>query len=207
RAGALLARLAAALLALAAGWTLAQRVALERVREAGEHKLDLYAASLDNTLAKYEPLPGIVALKEEVVSLLRAPNAPGLSDSVSRYLERVNAEAKSGVLYVIDPAGNTLAASNWGEEASFVGMNLAYRPYVRDALEHGSGRFYGIGTTSGVPGFYYSRAIRDAGRAIGVAVVKVSVDEIEQAWAGAADIALVVDANSVVFLASQPGWK
>jgi two-component system C4-dicarboxylate transport sensor histidine kinase DctB len=202
-----LALLAVAVLALAAAWVLSQRVAIERVRQAAEHRLDLYAASLDNTLAKYEPLPGIVALKEEVVSLLRAPGTPGLADSVNRYLERVNAEAKSGVLYVIDPAGDTLAASNWNDEASFVGMNLAYRPYVREALEHGSGRFYGIGTTSGVPGFYYSRPIRDGGRAIGVAVVKVSVDEIERAWAGAADIALVVDANSVVFLASQPEWK
>ena len=37
-------------------------------------------------------------------------------------------------------------------------MDLSYRPYFHDALERGTGRFYGIGTTSGKPGFYYSQA-------------------------------------------------
>ena len=79
------------------------------------------------------------------------------------YLAEVNAKAHSSVLYVLDTRGLTLAASNWNEEASFVGMDLGYRPYVRDAVDRGSGRFYGIGTTSGKPGFYYSQAIRDHG--------------------------------------------
>ena len=111
------------------------------------------------------------------------------------------------MLYVLDTHGLTLAASNWNEEASFVGMDLSYRPYFRDAIEHGAGRFYGIGTTSGKPGFYYSQAIRDHDEVIGVAVVKVSLDHVEQAWSGGGDIALVVDASGVVFLASDPEWK
>ena len=123
------------------------------------------------------------------------------------YLSEVNTAARSAVLYVLDTHGLTLAASNWNEEASFVGMDLSYRPYFRDAIEHGAGRFYGIGTTSGKPGFYYSQAIRDHDEVIGVAVVKVSLDHVEQAWSGGGDIALVVDASGVVFLASDPEWK
>jgi two-component system, NtrC family, C4-dicarboxylate transport sensor histidine kinase DctB len=193
--------------ALAIACTVAERIGTERLREAGAHKLDLYAASLDSALAKYEYLPGIVTLKGDVVNLLRSPRTPGLHDSVNRYLAQVNSAARSAVLYVIDTKGRTLASSNWDEEASFVGRNLDYRPYVGDALRSDTGRFYGIGTTSGKPGFYYSRAIRDGNEAIGVAVAKVSLDPIEQAWAGAGDIALVVDASGVVFLASKPEWK
>jgi two-component system C4-dicarboxylate transport sensor histidine kinase DctB len=126
---------------------------------------------------------------------------------VNLYLSEVNTEAHSAVLYVLDTRGLTLAASNWNEEASFVGMDLSYRPYFHDAVEHGTGRFYGIGTTSGKPGFYYSQAIRDRDEVIGVAVVKVSLDHVEQAWSGGGDIALVVDASGVVFLASDPEWK
>src|SRR5207237_6064827 len=71
----------------------------------------------------------------------------------------------------------------------------------------GTGCFYGIGTTSGKPGFYYSQAIRDRGQVIGVAAVKVSLDHVENAWSRGGDLALVVDANGVVFLASDPAWK
>jgi len=199
--------LACAVAALTLSCTLAERIGTERLRDAGTHRLDLYAASLDSALAKYEYLPGIVSLKRDVVTLLRSPQTPGLQDSVNRYLAQVNSAARSAVLYVIDTDGRAIASSNWDEEASFVGRNLEYRPYIEDALRSDAGRFYGIGTTSGKPGFYYSRAIRDRGVAIGVAVAKVSLDTIEQAWAGAGDIALVVDASGVVFLASKPEWK
>jgi two-component system, NtrC family, C4-dicarboxylate transport sensor histidine kinase DctB len=199
--------LCAAVAALGIAWTSAERIGIERLHDAGAHKLDLYAASLDSALGKYEYLPGVAALRNEVVALLRNPAAPGLQHAVNLYLAEVNAEAHSAVLYVLDTRGRALASSNWNEEASFVGMDLGYRPYVRDALDRGTGRFYGIGTTSGKPGFYYSQAIRDHGEVIGVAAVKVSLDHVEQAWSRGGDLALVVDASGVVFLASDPDWK
>jgi two-component system C4-dicarboxylate transport sensor histidine kinase DctB len=199
--------LCSAAAALGIAWTSAERIGIERLRDTGLHKLDLYEASLESALAKYDYLPGIVALRQEVVALLRSPAAPGLQQSVNLYLSEVNTEAHSAVLYVLDTRGLTLAASNWNEEASFVGMDLSYRPYFHDAVDHGTGRFYGIGTTSGKPGFYYSQAIRDRDEVIGVAVVKVSLDHVEHAWSGGAEIALVVDASGVVFLASDPEWK
>jgi len=193
--------------ATAIAWISAERMGIERLHDAGIHKLDLYAASLESALGKYEYLPGVVALRTEVVALLRNPMAPDLQHAVNLYLAEVNAQAQSSVLYVLDTRGRTLAASNWNEEASFVGMELGYRPYVRDAVERGTGRFYGIGTTSGKPGFYHTQAIRDHGQVIGVAAVKVSLDHVENAWSRGGDLALVVDANGVVFLASDPGWK
>src|SRR3954469_4627695 len=177
----------------------AERIGVERLHDSGIHKLDLYAASLDGALGKYDYLPGVVALRREVVGLLRSPTAPGLQQMVNLYLSDVNIEAHSAVLYVLDTRGLTLASSNWNEEASFVGMDLSYRPYFHDAMQRGTGRFYGIGTTSGKPGFYFSQAIRDHDVVIGVAVVKVSLDHVEQAWSGADDVALVVDASGVVF--------
>jgi two-component system C4-dicarboxylate transport sensor histidine kinase DctB len=200
------AMLCGTIVAVGVAWVSAQRIGIERLHDAGTHKLDLYAASLDNALGKYEYLPAVAALRDEVVALLRNPG-PNLEHAVNLYLAEVNADAHSAVLYVVDTRGHTLASSNWNEEASFVGMDLGYRPYVRDALNHGAGRFYGIGTTSGKPGFYHSQAIRDRGEVIGVAVVKVSLDQVENAWSDGGDVALVVDASGVVFLASDPDWK
>jgi C4-dicarboxylate-specific signal transduction histidine kinase len=107
----------------------------------------------------------------------------------------------------MDRKGVAIAASNWNEEASFVGMDLSYRPYFGEAIDRGEGRFYAIGTTSGVPGFYFSRALRDGDELLGVAALKVSLDRLEQAWAGSTDVVLAIDANGIVFLASDAAWK
>ena len=61
--------------------------------------LDLYEASLESALAKYDYLPGIVALRQEVARLLRAATASGPPQTVNQYLAEVNTEAHSGVLY------------------------------------------------------------------------------------------------------------
>jgi hypothetical protein len=59
---------------LGIAWNSAERIGIERLRDTGLHKLDLYEASLESALAKYDYLPGVVALPEEVVGLLRSPS-------------------------------------------------------------------------------------------------------------------------------------
>ena len=120
---------------------------------------------------------------QNVIDLLRRPDAADLVDRVNRHLEQLNLRAHSTAIFILDTRGDTVAASNWNEPDSFVGMALSYRPYFTDALRHGSGRFYGIGTTSGQPGYYFAHAIRDKGQLLGVAAVKVSLDRVEATWA------------------------
>jgi two-component system C4-dicarboxylate transport sensor histidine kinase DctB len=101
-----------------------------------------------------------------------------------------------------------LAASNWDAEISFVGVDLSYRPYFQDAVRTGLGRFYGIGTTSGEPGYYYAKPIVDGGSMLGVAAVKVSLDKLQSPWRRSpTTAAMAVDGDGVVILASEPGWK
>src|SRR5437867_989747 len=65
--------LCAAAIAIGTAWIAAERIGVERLHGAGTHKLDLYAASLESALGKYEYLPGVVALRTDVVALLRNP--------------------------------------------------------------------------------------------------------------------------------------
>ena len=67
--------------AVGIAWVSAERIGIERLRDAGAHKLDLYAASLESALGKYEYLPGVVALRSEVVALARNPAVLGLQDT------------------------------------------------------------------------------------------------------------------------------
>ena len=94
------------------------------------HRLDLYPAGLEGALGRYDYLPAILPLDQNVIDLLRRPDAADLVDRVNRYLEQLNLRAHSTAIYILDTSGDTVAASNWNEPDSFVGMALSYRPVL-----------------------------------------------------------------------------
>jgi two-component system C4-dicarboxylate transport sensor histidine kinase DctB len=185
----------------------AERLGDERLRQEGLHRLELYAAALQSELAKYEYLPDLLTLERDVILLLQNPRDASLVRDVNERLQSINRAVHTAVLYILDNKGVALASSNWDEEASFVGVDLSYRPYFQEAMTRGSGRFYAIGTTSGVPGFFFARALSDGERTLGVGALKVSINHLEQTWAGSTDIVLAADANGVIFLSSNPDWR
>ena len=60
----------------------------------------------------------------------------------------------------MDVSGLTIAASNARSASSFVGQNYGYRPYFQAAQRGELGEFYGIGATTGIPGYFYAMAVR-----------------------------------------------
>ena len=154
-------------------WSL--KSGIDSLNESGRRRLEVYVTSLENVLDKYDYLPKTLELNKDVFTLLQHPHDKKLVATVNRYLEQINEQAKSNVIYVIGLDGVTLAASNWNQPGSFVGINLSYRPYVQDALHHIPGRFYGIGTTSNEAGYYFAHGIYRNGKILGVAAVKISL--------------------------------
>jgi two-component system C4-dicarboxylate transport sensor histidine kinase DctB len=197
-----------ACVALAGGaYRYAEDAAIERLRLAGAQRLDTYADGLEHLLSKYDFLPGTFELNKDVIALLRRPGDEALRLEVNTYLERVNRLARSTSIYISNLQGVTQAASNWRLPDSYVGDNIAFRPYVRDALRGMPGGFYGIGTTRGEPGYYFAQGIYHDGRMLGVATVKVNIESLEESWAEAGGKVLLTDAHGVVFLSSVPAWK
>ncbi|PYE24332.1 two-component system C4-dicarboxylate transport sensor histidine kinase DctB [Paraburkholderia silvatlantica] len=195
--------------AAAAAVEFAWNRAIDALADVGEHRLDLYTASLKSELGRFEMVPALVARQDSVRALLKASpdEAHGMLPAVDMYLEAVNNDVGSGAVDVIDAHGTVVAASNWDQPVSFVGTNVSYRPYFKDALAKGSGRFFGIGTNTGIPGLYFANAIHDGDTAIGAAAVKVSVDALESAWRTPGEAAIVVDSNGVIVISTQPEWK
>lgn len=196
---------ALALAGLAGRW--ASEVAIDKLRVAGAQRLDGYAVSLENLLSKYDFLPGTLELNKDVIALLKRPADEMLRAEVNAYLEQLNRRSGSTNIYIVNLDGVTQAASNWRSRQSFVGDYVAFRPYVRDALRGMPGGFYGVGTTSGEPGYFFAHGIYHEGRMLGVATVKVNIERLEQGWEQGADNVLLADAKGVVFLSSIPEWK
>ena len=185
----------------------AQQLGLADLQATGLHRLDLYTASLEREIGKYAFLPGTLGLERDVLDLLRRPEDEKLGPSVNAYLEQLNDRAGTLSIYVIDTAGHVVASSNWRRADSFIGEDLSFRPYFREAMASGNGRFFGIGTTRGEPGYYLASTLADDSRTLGVAVIKVSLEQLEKSWSTVEAPAMVSDENGVVILGSVADWK
>ena len=152
---------------------------IEELGAQGQQRAAVYLQGIKGELARYDYLPAVLALSDDVVAMLRFPVDSELREKVNNYLRQVNDSAKSSAAYILDLDGRTLAASNANDPISFVGVNLSYRPYFQDAAKGTHGRFYAIGTTSGVPGYFYAIPIVRSGATLGVMALKVSLDSLE----------------------------
>lgn len=201
----LLVGLAALMVMLLAGWvgfTVSLQRGTEQLRAESNHQLDLFAAAVQGMVLRLEPLPATIQLSTEVQALLRQPGNPARTQAASTYLRRLNAHLGGALLFVQDQRGIVLAAS----DPALVGDDLSFRPYFLDALAGRVGRHFAIGVRDGVPGYYVSHPIHDGPRVVGVAVLKIGLDPVDEAWGMLGAPALLADSNQVVILSSRPEW-
>ncbi len=172
-------------------------------RKAAE-RLTLYRQTILGEYQKYRYLPYMIARDP------RATAALGLGqpvDSANRFLQEMAENSGADLLYVMNASGTTLAASNWQDQLSLVGRNYSFRPYFKSAMNGEEGRFFAIGATLLEPGLFLARPTPVSGEPVGVAVVKVDMGPLEEAWAEGGEIVFASDENGVIFLSSRPEWR
>lgn len=169
--------------------------------------LDAQAASLDALVARYEAVPEIAALDERLARALEpGAGAPAVAHA-NAYLRDAAARAAVEAIYVLDPNGVAIAASNAGGPGSFVGQDYSFRPYFTAALSGAHGRFFGVGATTGRPGYFLSAPIRHGQRIVGVVVAKLGIDVFEASLRRAEGLMVVHDENGVIVLASNERFR
>lgn len=173
-----------------------------------QRQLALYGQTLTQRIDRYRTLPEVLALDAQLQGALRRTLSTDEVAQLNRKLEQANGASQSSTLTLLNSDGLAVAASNWRSATSNVGQDYSFRPYVQQALAQGRGSFYGIGVTTGVPGYFLSQAIRDeSGHTLGLVVIKIALQELEREWLQTPDIVLASDAHGVVFLASQDAWR
>lgn len=188
------------------GYHQARRAALNELTQRGDSTLRLAVAALRGQLRRFDRLPGLIAQQQVIHDLLYSPTDPARIMAANRYLKATNALLESSDIYVMALDGTTLAASNFDTDISFVGGNFAFRPYFLNALTHGEGRFYALGTTSLVRGYYFGAPILIDDSIDGVLVFKIDLDAIEQSWRGSDYEVIVTDPEDIIFMSSHPDW-
>jgi len=119
-------------------------------------------------------------------------------------LDRYQTSMDASVCYVLNAQGLTVASSNRNAADSFLNKSFAFRPYFTEAIAGRTGRYLARGSVSNKRGYYASAPVRDnAGRIIGVAVIKKDLDALEEVfrkW----PVSFLASPDGIVFLASEP---
>ena len=169
-----------------------------------EGRLSLYRSTVVAELDRFSHLTFVLARDPFVIETAAGgPTAP-LDARLASFASQSGLDA----IYLMDFEGLTIAASNAGSPSSFVGQTYAFRPYFQEAMAGGQGRFYGIGATTGLPGYFIADSVvSDLGEGLGVIAIKIDLTRLENSWREGGEQVLLTNADGVVLLASNPDWR
>lgn len=167
----------------------------------------LRARTLESKLEKYRSAPLILSGDAGVAAALRTPDEKSFALLNERF-ERLADEMRVAAIYLIDVSGLTVAASNWRDDASFLGENYTFRSYYTDAIATGVGEDFALGTVSGRPGLYLARRVGgESDKPLGVIVVKVQFDDLEAQWTEQEDVVLAANPDGVVLVTNEAALR
>ncbi len=184
-----------------------QASALDALAEDAGSDAALKQALLLTALDRSRTLPLVLAQDAELADALQARSQNGITD-LNEKLEALIPGTGASVIYVVGLDGTAIAASNFRQPDSFVGSNYAFREYFTGAIAEGTAEQYALGNVSRRPGLYLSRRVEDeSGKALGIVVVKVEFESLEQNWQRSGRITYVTDSKGIVLITSRPEWR
>ncbi len=189
--------------------------ARELLHTTGRQQLQIIALDLESALGKFESLPFALAHLPEISHVLFQPDDVTSILHLNLVFSSIQKQAKVAAIYLMDKNGNTLAASNWDQppQYNFIGHNYRFRPYFKEAMQGHPGRFYGIGSSSGTPGYFITQPVyadnleRTQSIPIGVIAVKIDLNEFEHNWRSSNEPLALADSNNVIFLSNREQWR
>jgi len=171
--------------------------------EEAKNRLSLYGRSLNSTLEQYQYLPAVLARYPIVISA----HSTASNKLLNKQLAHFSKEAELEAIYIMDRNGLVLASSNYDTSRSFVGQNYGFRPYFTNSMLGKRGEFFGIGATTGRPGYFISEPIYDdMGHITSVVAIKLDVRELQKAWEESNERVFVSNKDGVIVLSSNPTW-
>ena len=176
--------------------------ALAKLQQSSSFAISGNASALQTKLQKFRLVPVALSADPELREALEAPTE-ALRLSLNQRFEKIALASNAAAIYLIDRRGEAFAASNYQSERSFVGQNYSFREYFQEALKNRDAEEFAIGTVSGEPGLYLSRAIvSDAGANLGVIVTKLQFDDIEAYWRDQNRLVLATDSDGRIMVTS-----
>jgi diguanylate cyclase (GGDEF)-like protein len=215
----------ALLLWTVACWAVTGEYVAWRAAEAVAHaehdltqSIDDMTQGIQRTLSVFHGIPAVIGRDRAVIEALRRHpddravaglgrdgrqarfGADPLLAALNRSLAGSVADISAvSVIWIINPAGEAIAASNGGRPDSFVGIGYRDRTYFTEAMAGRLGHQFALGRVTNIPGLFFSAPVREGERIIGVVAIKVDIPYLAS-WVNQAD-AFLSDNYGVVILA------
>ena len=189
-----------------AGGEVGRRSADADLASRSESVLAAAASVLRSEIGKQRAVPSVLAEDPEVMNVLREPGKAAL-DRVDQRLDTLAATTGASVIYLVARSGLAIASSNYADEQSFVGNDYRFRRYFSDSLTRGEAEQYALGSVSRRPGLYIARRVGSAEAPLGVVVLKMELDDVEETWRAGGSTLFATDEAGVILATTRPDWR
>jgi two-component system C4-dicarboxylate transport sensor histidine kinase DctB len=170
------------------------------------NRLSLYTRSLNDTLERFQYLPYVLSKDPLVVSGVSTGRDGVIPFELNNRLAEFANVSNLEAIYLMNLSGSVIASSNYNLPQSFMGQNYAFRPYFQDALSGNRGEFFGVGATTGRPGYFVSEPVFENSKIIGVIAIKIDMSELQSLWEKGGENVFVSNGDGIVVLSSNPSW-
>lgn len=179
---------------------------LDNLRRSEKTTLELVTNSLRSEIRQYEIIGSVLATNKELIEFL-GDESETSQEVINQQLQAINSTTGSLDTYLMNREGLSVAASNWKKPNSFVGKNFSYRPYFQQAIGGRAGKFFALGTSTNLRGFYIATPVKSENETLGALVIKVQVEHLESLWRSDGREMSVVANDSVIFLSTRDDWR
>ncbi len=212
---------------LVVSWLIADNILYLRVKEFTQQKsseielqAETIAENIDIKLNDLHGIPTLVARDPDVLSNLSRfsidarPSALSLAERkkvwtsdvrlnvLNRYLKLVSTTMVEDAVFIMNLAGDCVAASNYENQNGFIGSANANREYFQQAMAGKQGYQFAMGKQSNIPGLFFSAPIILNGRIVGVVAAKANMPTLLPQLKNR--YAFISDEYGVIILASDP---
>ncbi|THB73806.1 MAG: PAS domain S-box protein [Desulfobacteraceae bacterium] len=186
-----------------------KKTAFEKINQDDLAKLELLRRQLSSYLSEHIKTVGTLAGISELQNALERPTLETIYRA-NLILDNFTRSLEVDVTYLMKTDGVTVCSSNRNAPDSFVDKDFSFRPYYAQAIEGNASTYLALGTTSGKRGIYYSHPVysSDQTRIIGVAVIKASIEFVEDSlFSGDDHLLFFTDPNGVIFISSKNHYR
>ncbi|GAB4512205.1 MAG: sensor histidine kinase [Roseibium sp.] len=179
------------------------RITLAELETGARANLAVQTAVLERLLDKFRLLSPLLARERDTGDLL-SDRAVGRDPGITAI-----AAAMSGAeeVWLMDVSGRVVVSSRDGVPAGSIGGADKIREAFDQALQGQLGRQLIPGTPDRVSNYVFASPLRQGDRIGGVLAVRVSLADIEQAWALSKDTIFALDTDGRIVVTNVPEWR
>lgn len=179
------------------------RITLAELETGARANLEVQTAVLERLLDKFRLLSPLLARGSDTVALLSGKDVP-LGPGITAIAAGMSGAEE---VWLMDTGGNVVVSSRDGVPAGSIGGAREIRQAFDEALQGQLGRQLIPGTPERSSNYVFASPLRKGDRIVGVLAVRVSLADVEQAWALSTDTILALDTGGRVVVTNVPEWR